>query len=98
MDYLTDPFNYYEQFIAASRSGGIDAVARTEHFAALIAANPRNRAILDAMGADGTYEGTYIGMLDHNATQISRALGGIAPEKGLNGQLGVNPHESKPGQ
>ena len=46
-------FNYYEQFIAASRSGGIDAVARTEHFAALIAANPRNRAILDAMGADG---------------------------------------------
>ena len=52
----------------------------------------------DAMGAEGTYEGTYIGMLDHNATQIARALGGTAPEKGLNGQLGVNPHESKRGQ
>jgi manganese/zinc/iron transport system substrate-binding protein len=42
----------------------------------------------DAMGAEGTYEGTYIGMLDHNATNIARALGGTAPEKGLNGRLG----------
>ena len=42
----------------------------------------------DAMGAEGTYEGTYIGMIDHNATQIARALGGAAPEKGLNGRLG----------
>lgn len=42
----------------------------------------------DAMGAEGTYEGTYIGMLDHNATMISKALGGSAAEKGLRGQLG----------
>src|SRR5690625_4584789 len=28
----------------------------------------------DAMGSPGTYEGTYIGMLDHNATIIARAL------------------------
>ena len=41
----------------------------------------------DAMGKPGTYEGTYIGMIDHNATTISRALGGNAPEKGLNGKL-----------
>lgn len=41
----------------------------------------------DAMGADGTYEGTYVGMLDHNITTIARALGGEAPEKGLNGKL-----------
>jgi manganese/zinc/iron transport system substrate-binding protein len=41
----------------------------------------------DAMGEAGTYEGTYIGMLDHNITTIVRALGGDAPEKGLNGQL-----------
>ena len=40
----------------------------------------------DAMGAAGTYEGTYIGMIDHNATTIARALGGEAPEKGLSGQ------------
>jgi manganese/zinc/iron transport system substrate-binding protein len=41
----------------------------------------------DAMGAAGTYEGTYIGMIDHNVTLITRALGGNAPEKGLNGRL-----------
>ena len=39
------------------------------------------------MGAAGTYEGTYIGMIDHNVTTIARALGGNAPEKGLNGKL-----------
>ena len=44
----------------------------------------------DAMGAEKTYEGTYIGMLDHNATKIARALGGTAPEKGMNGLLGKN--------
>jgi len=32
----------------------------------------------DAMGAPGTYEGTYIGMIDHNVTTIARALGGEA--------------------
>ncbi len=41
----------------------------------------------DAMGAPHTYEGTYIGMLDHNATTITRALGGEAPEKGFQGKL-----------
>ncbi|MFN9721096.1 MAG: metal ABC transporter solute-binding protein, Zn/Mn family [Planctomycetota bacterium] len=41
----------------------------------------------DAMGAGGTYEGTYIGMLDHNITLVTRALGGTAPEAGLNGKL-----------
>jgi len=41
----------------------------------------------DAMGAPGTYEGTYIGMLDHNATTIARALGGEAPSGGMSGKL-----------
>lgn len=41
----------------------------------------------DAMGQPGTYEGTYIGMIDHNVTTIARALGGEAPELGLNGLL-----------
>jgi manganese/zinc/iron transport system substrate-binding protein len=41
----------------------------------------------DAMGDTGTYEGTYIGMIDHNVTAIARALGGEAPEHGLNGKL-----------
>jgi manganese/zinc/iron transport system substrate-binding protein len=47
----------------------------------------------DAMGQEGTYEGTYIGMIDHNLTTIVRALGGEAPERGLNGKLG--PHETR---
>jgi len=29
----------------------------------------------DAMGVEGTYEGTYIGMIDHNATVIAASLG-----------------------
>lgn len=41
----------------------------------------------DAMGEDGTYEGTWIGMIDHNVTTIARALGGIAPENGMQGLL-----------
>jgi manganese/zinc/iron transport system substrate-binding protein len=39
------------------------------------------------MGEDGTYEGTYIGMIDHNATVISAALGGDAPDRGMAGLL-----------
>ncbi len=42
----------------------------------------------DAMGPPGTYEGTYIGMIDHNVTTIARALGGEAPEGGMDGRLG----------
>ena len=41
----------------------------------------------DAMGEPGTYEGTYVGMIDHNATTIANALGGQAPEKGMQGML-----------
>lgn len=51
----------------------------------------------DAMGRPGTYEGTYIGMLDHNITRITRALGGQAPERGLHGRLAApNESEAKP--
>lgn len=41
----------------------------------------------DAMGEAGTYEGTYIGMIDHNVTVIARALGGSAPENGFQNKL-----------
>ncbi|MEO1328611.1 MAG: zinc ABC transporter substrate-binding protein [Pseudomonadota bacterium] len=43
----------------------------------------------DAMGPDGTYEGAYLGMIDHNVTTIARALGGDAPERGRLGRLAV---------
>jgi len=41
----------------------------------------------DAMGPPGTYEGRYVGMMDHNATAIAAALGGKPPAKGMHGQL-----------
>jgi manganese/zinc/iron transport system substrate-binding protein len=44
----------------------------------------------DAMGADGTYEGTYLGMIDHNVTTIARALGAEVPAGGRLGKLGMN--------
>lgn len=47
----------------------------------------------DAMGPPGTYEGRYVGMLDHNATAIARALGGTAPTAGLRGRLSLLPRE-----
>ncbi len=41
----------------------------------------------DAMGEDGTYEGTYLGMIDHNVTVIASALGGNVPMRGMAGKL-----------
>lgn len=41
----------------------------------------------DAMGKSGTYEGTYLGMLDHNVTLVARGLGGDAPACGFGGML-----------
>lgn len=43
----------------------------------------------DAMGKADTYEGTYMGMIDHNVTTITRALGGQAPAGGMLGKLGT---------
>jgi manganese/zinc/iron transport system substrate-binding protein len=44
----------------------------------------------DAAGEAGTYEGTYLGMIDHNVTLITRALGGKAPKNGLRGKLSMD--------
>ena len=35
----------------------------------------------DSMGKAGTHEGTYIGMIEHNVTTITQALGGRIPTK-----------------
>ena len=41
----------------------------------------------DAMGEPGSYEGTYIGMIDSNSTTIAIALGGNAPPTGMLNKL-----------
>ena len=41
----------------------------------------------DAMGEPGSYEGTYIGMIDSNSTTIAIALGGNAPSTGMLNKL-----------
>ncbi len=64
-----------ESLIAGARASGQSVVIGGELFS-------------DAMGAPGTYEGTYLGMIDHNVTTITRALGGEAPEGGRLGKLG----------
>jgi manganese/zinc/iron transport system substrate-binding protein len=47
----------------------------------------------DSCGPSGTYEGTYLGMMDHNLTLITRALGGIAPPGGFRGRLSLTDPE-----
>lgn len=37
----------------------------------------------DAMGREGTWEGTYVGMIEHNVNTIVEALGGVVPEGGI---------------
>jgi manganese/zinc/iron transport system substrate-binding protein len=54
------------------------------------------RLFSDAMGQSGTYEGTYIGMLDHNITTITSALGGDAPEGGFESLQLQSDTEKKP--
>lgn len=41
----------------------------------------------DSMGQAGTYEGTYIGMIDHNVSTIAAALGGKVPAGGFKAKL-----------
>lgn len=37
----------------------------------------------DAMGESGSYEGTYVGMLEHNINTVTAALGGKVPDGGF---------------
>lgn len=51
----------------------------------------------DAMGQQGTYEGTYVGMIDHNVTRVTRGLGGEAPERGFQDRRGPQLGDPMPG-
>ncbi|MFY0990572.1 metal ABC transporter solute-binding protein, Zn/Mn family [Halomonas sp. C05BenzN] len=48
----------------------------------------------DAMGPRGTYEGTWLGMIDHNVTLITRSLGGEVPDGGRLGRLASTEEET----
>lgn len=72
----------------------IESSVPKEHIEALIggAASKKHTVRIagslfsDAMGHAGTYEGTYIGMMDHNLSSIARALGcERVPEEGFRG-------------
>jgi len=73
----------------------IESTVSERNISALVAgARARGHAVViggelfsDAMGDAGSYEGTYIGMIDHNITTIVRALGGEAPVSGMIGEL-----------
>ncbi|MCU0795802.1 MAG: zinc ABC transporter substrate-binding protein [Akkermansiaceae bacterium] len=49
----------------------------------------------DSMGRAGSYEGTYIGMIDHNVTSLTQALGGSVSPGGLFGKLPTT-HDTAP--
>lgn len=68
------PTRQMEALVAGAQQRGYDVQIGGELFS-------------DAMGKAGTYEGTYIGMLDHNITRATEALGGQVPTGGLNGKL-----------
>lgn len=42
----------------------------------------------DSLGDPGTYEGTYLGMIDHDITTIVSSLGGEVDSRGWQGRLG----------
>ncbi len=73
----------------------VETTVSERNIRALIAgANDRGHTVTiggslfsDAMGKQNTYEGTYIGMIDHNITLIAKALGADVPKLGMNGKL-----------
>lgn len=64
------PDKYVRALIEGAAASGHDVVVGGELFS-------------DAMGKPGTWEGTYVGMIDHNASTVARALGGQVPAKGF---------------
>ena len=86
IDYLVEreiPAVFVESSVADKNVKALVEGARARGHAVKIG----GELFSDAMGEPGTYEGTYIGMIDHNATTIARALGGEAPAGGMRGKL-----------
>jgi manganese/zinc/iron transport system substrate-binding protein len=69
------PDKYVRALVEGAKARGHEVVVGGELFS-------------DAMGKPGTWEGTYFGMIDHNASTVARALGGTVPEQGFRGSVG----------
>ncbi len=89
--------NYLVDLIVARKIQAIfveSSISRKNMLAIIEGAKQRGQNVAiggelysDAMGPTGSYEGTYLGMMDHNITTIANALGGEAPKRGLHGKL-----------
>jgi pimeloyl-ACP methyl ester carboxylesterase len=71
-------YNYYEQFLDAVGSGGIQAVCDMDHFRAMIAANPANVETLHKMGAEGFAAGMHR-WLESFRKDADHPVAGISP-------------------
>ncbi|HBK05547.1 MAG TPA: hypothetical protein DDZ81_06730 [Acetobacteraceae bacterium] len=80
-DYAAErlAFNYYEQYIAAVDKGGIDAVLATDHFAAMVKANPVNGETLRQMGTVA-FKDAMERWLNGFRTDCGYPVAGISPE------------------
>jgi pimeloyl-ACP methyl ester carboxylesterase len=72
-------FNYYEQYLDAVGKGGIEAVLSTEHFAAMVKANPVNAETLRQMGADA-FKAAMQRWLAGFRADCDYPVAGISPE------------------
>jgi manganese/zinc/iron transport system substrate-binding protein len=79
------PAIFVESSVNSKTVEAVQEGAQSRGFAVRIGAE----LFSDAMGPPGSYEGTYLGMMDANATRIARALGGDVAERGFFGQLTV---------
>ena len=96
-DSAVDDINQLVSFIVERKIGAIfiESSVNPKNITAIIEGCKQKRwdvriggkLFSDAMGAPGTYTGTYLGMMDHNATTIARALEGEAPATGKHGKL-----------
>jgi manganese/zinc/iron transport system substrate-binding protein len=66
------PDKYVRALVEGAKARGHEVIVGGELFS-------------DAMGQPGTWEGTYLGMMDHNASTVARALGGEVPADGFRG-------------
>ena len=77
------PARSVEALVEGANAQGVEVVIGGELFT-------------DAMGPSGTFQGTWPGMIDHDVTTVTRALGGSAPTGGMSGMLTEEVLEAAP--